>query len=141
MKSIWAPLTTASSIFYQRPQHEEGMFPSLRFTIFPLSVASLLCTGLVPSCKRGRFVIGPITTTSFVVAFRSERYDWNFRTTDLDKIVVTVSRKNNRLTLVAKSWGDSRVLKADIHVSFPNQQHREALHEKSGLNFSTGLLS
>ncbi|CAM9395735.1 unnamed protein product [Scytosiphon promiscuus] len=64
----------------------------------------------------GRFVIGPITTTSFVVAFRSERYDWNFRTTDLDSIVVTASRKKNRLTLVAKSWGDSRVLKADIHV-------------------------
>ncbi|CAN0556419.1 unnamed protein product, partial [Ectocarpus sp. 8 AP-2014] len=55
---------------------------------------------------RGRFVIGPITTTSFVLAFRSERHNWNFRTTDLDRIVVTASRKDHRLTLVAKSRGD-----------------------------------
>ncbi|CBN77444.1 conserved unknown protein [Ectocarpus siliculosus] len=64
----------------------------------------------------GRFVIGPITTTSFVLAFRSERHNWNFRTTDLDRIVVTASRKDHRLTLVAKSWGDNRVLKADIRA-------------------------
>ena len=68
-------------------------------------------------------MIGPVTTTSFVLAFRSKRYDWNFRTTDLDRIVVTVSRKKNRLTLVAKSWGDNRVLKADIHVSFFSRVH------------------
>lgn len=63
-------------------------------------------------------MIGPVTTTSFVLAFRSKRHNWNFRTTDLDRIVVTVSRKKHRLTIVAKSWGDKRVLKADIRVSF-----------------------
>lgn len=72
-----------------------------------------------PVLRSGRFVIGPVTTTSFILAIRSKRYNWNFRTTDLDRIVVTVSRKKNRLTLVAKSWGDNRVLKADIQVGSP----------------------
>lgn len=61
-------------------------------------------------------MIGPVTTTSFVLAFRSKRHNWDFRTTDLDRIVVTVSRKKNLLTLVAKSWKGDRVLKAELHV-------------------------
>lgn len=61
-------------------------------------------------------MIGSITTNSFVLAFRSEKHEWNFRTTDLDRITVQVSRKDNRLTVVAKSWGNERVLEADIHV-------------------------
>lgn len=78
---------------------------------------------LVLSC-RGRFVIGPVTTTSFVLAFRSKRHNWNFRTTDLDRIVVTVSREKNLLTLVAKSWRGDRVLKAELHVSLKAAEHK-----------------
>ncbi|CAM9902697.1 unnamed protein product [Laminaria digitata] len=64
----------------------------------------------------GRFVIGPVTTNSFVMAFRSKEHSWNFRSTDLDRIAVKASRAENRLKLVARSWGGNRVLKADIHA-------------------------
>lgn len=73
------------------------------------------------SPHRGRFVVGPVTTNSFVLAFRSEKHEWNFRTTDLDSIEFSASCKENRLCLVARSWGDYRVLEADIEVgaAFP----------------------
>lgn len=61
-------------------------------------------------------MIGPFTTKTFILAFRSEKHNWNFRTTDLDTIEFTASRKENRLSIVAKSWGSERVLKADIEV-------------------------
>ena len=70
----------------------------------------------VVSCS-GRFVIGPATTNTFVLAFRSRRHHWDFRTTDLDRISVEVSHRKGRVKIVARSWGDERVLEADLYVS------------------------
>lgn len=69
-----------------------------------------------PLSYSGRFVIGPATTNSFVLAFRSSQHHWDFRTTDLDHVSVDMCRRENRVRIVARSWGGSRVLEADIHV-------------------------
>jgi hypothetical protein len=59
--------------------------------------ASFVLTG-------GKFVIGPVTTNSFVLAYRSPRLQWHFRTTDLDNFEIrTRSYRQRQLSLVARS--------------------------------------
>ena len=45
----------------------------------PAGSAYLVLTG-------GRFVIGPVTTNTYVIALRTPAFQWDFRTTDLDRV-------------------------------------------------------
>lgn len=65
----------------------------------------------------GRFVIGPLTTNQWVLAYRSDDIEWDFRTTDLDKVEKHVlSYAEGRLKVTAKSRCGKRIMEIDIHA-------------------------
>lgn len=51
----------------------------------------------------GKFEIGPTAPTTWIVAFRSPRFEWTFRTTDLDKITARLDYSTRTLRLEARS--------------------------------------
>ena len=59
----------------------------------------------------GNFKIGPIASKSWVIGYRSKVLDWNFRTTDFDKVKASVlSYKAGRASVTAVSRCKSRRL-------------------------------
>ena len=51
----------------------------------------------------GRFEIGPTSPRTWVIGYRSPRFQWNFRTTDLDCVTSIVNYSQRSLTLTAES--------------------------------------
>jgi hypothetical protein len=59
----------------------------------------------------GKFKIGPVSSKSWVIGYRSAGRDWNFRTTDLDTITASVlSYDTRRVAVRATSRDKSRCL-------------------------------
>jgi hypothetical protein len=59
----------------------------------------------------GKFKIGPVSSKSWVIGYRSAGRDWNFRTTDLDAITASVlSYDARRVAVRATSRDKSRCL-------------------------------
>jgi hypothetical protein len=59
----------------------------------------------------GKFKIGPVSSKSWVIGYRSAGRDWNFRTTDLDTITASVlSYDARRVAVRATSRDKSRCL-------------------------------
>ncbi|CAM9209673.1 unnamed protein product [Choristocarpus tenellus] len=65
----------------------------------------------------GKFIIGPITTNSFVIGYRSPLHDWDFRNTDLDCIKSSWSHAEHRLNVTASSFLGRRVIKASVQAA------------------------
>jgi hypothetical protein len=69
---------------------------------------------LLPSAGQiivgGKFQIGCVTPTSWVIGYRSPRFNWNFRTTDLDDVTADVDYTRRRLKLTAVSGKRGRMM-------------------------------
>jgi hypothetical protein len=71
--------------------------------------ASFILTG-------GKFVIGPVVTSSWVLGYRSSQLDWNFRTTDFDRVVASANCDDGRLSLRCTSRCGRRLMTIDIQA-------------------------
>jgi len=58
----------------------------------------------------GKFEIGLLQPTSWVIGYRSPRFDWNFRTTDFDVVKAHVDYTSRKLELEAVSRNGNRRL-------------------------------
>lgn len=62
----------------------------------------------------GKFEIGPSAPTSWVIGYRSPRFHWNFRTTDLDIVTANMSYSTRTLTLRARSRCGRHSLEVEV---------------------------
>ncbi|CAM9964622.1 unnamed protein product [Discosporangium mesarthrocarpum] len=63
----------------------------------------------------GKFLIGPLTTNSFLIGYRSALHTWDFRNTDLDRIQASWSVSDGQMEVIARSPMGGRVLEARLY--------------------------
>lgn len=88
---------------------------------------SLLLTG-------GKFTVAGITTLQYIIAYRSQKKHWNFRSIDLDKIVAVADACSGSISLSASSRAGNRHL--EIEISAPVQSFSEGIYIPTESGFS-----
>ncbi|CAM9652250.1 unnamed protein product [Chrysoparadoxa australica] len=78
----------------------------------------------------GKFVIGPIVTNTWLIGYRSDKIQWDFRTTDGDSIQRScVSYDDGHVSLVATSRDGSRIM--EVEVKAPKASFGEPIYVPS----------
>ncbi|CAM9861093.1 unnamed protein product, partial [Phaeothamnion confervicola] len=82
----------------------------------------------------GKFLIGPFTTDSFILGYRSPGLHWDFRTTELDRVRTTFSHARRFLRAEATSRRGERHLELEIRA--PEGSFGNPIYVPTPLGFS-----
>ena len=82
----------------------------------------------------GKFEIGCFQPTSWVIGYRSPRFDWNFRTTDVDVVKANVDYTARTLKLEAVSRSGTR--KLEIEITAPEGSFGSPIYVPTPSGFS-----